>query len=89
MDKECLNCNHYRAYYTKGYMQFVKTECGMCKKKGIICKKHDTCEQWNQLNLRYQHMKRTTALKKLYDLMLETTAVRQILAEEVDEFKIK
>ena len=40
-------------------------------------------------NWRLQRKERNFALKKLYDLMLEPTAVRQILAEEVDEFKIK
>lgn len=89
MEKQCYTCNHYRAYYMKGYLRFDKTDCGKCKKCETPCKKHDTCDEWQQINLRYQRMLRTSALKRLYDLMLETTAVRQILSEEVDEFKIK
>jgi hypothetical protein len=56
---------------------------------GETCKKHDECEKWEPIDWRLQRKERNFALKKLYDLMLETTAVRQILAEEVDEFKIK
>jgi len=89
MDKECLNCNHYRAYYVKANFRFDRTNCGLCKLSGETCKKHDEGEKWEPIDWRLQRKERNFALKKLYDLMLEKTAVRQILAEEVDEFKIK
>ena len=64
MAKECLNCNHYRAYYVKANFRFDRTNCGLCKLSGETCKKHDECEKWEPIDWRLQRKERNFALKK-------------------------
>lgn len=50
MDNELINskhrysCKHYKAYYTKGYVQFDRCDIGLCKKKKATVERHEICD---------------------------------------------
>ncbi len=82
--KECWNCGNYNAYYTKGFCCFDKTKQGYCSKRLEIKEKHDRCEFWRQ-NTHLNGMRKAMAKKALTDILINLSAIRQILQEEQED----
>jgi len=83
-NKACWNCGNYQAYYTKGFCNFDKLDCGYCKAKKENVKKTEQCEKW-KTNYRYRGMRKTVAMRALDEVLTQITELRQILFEEKEE----
>lgn len=84
--KLCWNCGNYGVYYTKGFCCFDKTNQGFCSKHLEIKEKHDSCEFWRQ-NTHFNSMRKAIAKRALNDILINLSAIRQILQEEQEEDK--
>lgn len=82
--KECWNCGNYGAYYTKGFCYFDKTKQGFCSKHNEIKEKHDSCVFWRQ-DIHYKGLRKAVSRKALTDILINLSAIRQILQEEQEE----
>ncbi len=79
--KECWNCGNYGAYYTKGFCHFDKTKQGSCSKHNEIKEKHDSCVFWRQ-NSHSDGLRKSVSRRALTDILINLSAIRQILQEE-------
>lgn len=82
--KECWNCGNYAAYYTKGFCYFDKTKQGFCSKHNEIKGKHDNCVFWRQ-NMHLNGMRKAVSKRALNDILINLSAIRQILQEEQED----
>lgn len=87
-NRECWSCRFYRAYYTKGFCRFEKSDGGFCNRsKEQIADKHHTCELWcyNHIDRR---LRKEVALKSLVEVLRSLGILCTILEEEHEENKI-
>lgn len=85
--KKCLHCGQYDGYYIKGAGNFKSLKMGHCRLRDKLVKCGDGCKHWSTNYHRYQYRKRV-ATRALYDILMNLSAVRQILQESRDEEKI-
>lgn len=81
--RECKNCRHYDAYYTKGYKQFTKEKIGYCNCKKKITENHSFCEQFNDVDY-LRGMGKKVCLEELKEMAKDISEITQILREETE-----
>lgn len=79
--KECWSCGKFKAFYTKGYWQFDKTELGLCIQVEKVCEKHNSCAAWCNKEMRRQ-IRKKVALKGLISTLETLSQINQILIDE-------
>lgn len=82
---ECYNCGNLTRYYTKEYTCFKRADCGYCYERGEIKNNHDTCEKWR--NGYGGFSIKIPTQRVLRELLLQLSAIRQILQEEQENAK--
>lgn len=81
----CYRCGNFIRYYTKGLYQFSITKYGFCNNKSDIVEGTDYCESWKSGHCRLCTSKKAS-MKVLSEMLMNITAIRQLL-QEVDEEK--
>ena len=81
---ECGICRHYDPFYTREYTQYKKLKKGYCRKNKQPTDCHGSCEFW-QSYCHWQYKIKLSATRTLRDLLLQLSALRQILQEEQNE----
>ncbi len=84
--KECRRCGNFDRYYTKGLRHYEKTECGFCREQHKIVDQQEYCDCW-RTNGRKHFVIERLAAKKLNELLMEISALRQIIEENEEENK--
>ncbi len=84
--KKCYNCGNFRAYYTKGELQFNKSDYGECRSSSYaVCDKHGCCDNWRTKPNRWGiPRKKSLAKSRLVDILNQLADIRQILQEDKD-----
>lgn len=82
--KKCVLCRYFYRYYTKGVHRFERTNLGKCRRCQNIVNNTDSCESW-EFNGRRQYLSKRAAKNMLYEILVELSAVRQIMQEFQDE----
>ena len=82
MDKQCFSCRFFKAYYTKGYANFTKTDLGYCVHRKQTLNKHDGCE--SHCVYHYGKLDGKTVIKHLYEALNSLNAIAAIWSEEQD-----
>ncbi len=83
---KCVYCEHYEGYYTKGLHCFERTKQGFCKQHNKVVNNGDTCECWETNRHRFYFRKRVIS-RALYEMLMDISAIRQIIQEEQEERK--
>lgn len=86
-NKHCYCCKHYKPYYTKGYIQFDKSDIGLCAKNKDTVKKEYYCDNYSFL-YHGRIVRREAALSAVITHVDALSQLKQIL-EEDDEEEIK
>lgn len=83
-NKNCWNCEYYKAYYTKGICSYDNTFTGYCRCKNEIVKNSNFCDKWSK---RYRMKKIREGLRKkvLERISEDISMIRQIMEEEQKE----
>ena len=82
--KKCVYCGHYEGYYTKGLHHFDRTKQGFCSQFNKIVCNGENCECWKTNNHRFYYRKRAVT-RALYEILMDKSAIRQIIQEEQEE----
>lgn len=84
-NNKCYSCKYFKAYYTKGYKEFNKTNLGLCTKSEKTVEKCDGCAE-----LAFCHYTRIgrkeAALAAVVENINLLAELKQILTEDRDEF---
>ena len=78
-NKACWNCQHYKAYYTKGFCHFDRKALGVCTEKRATVNKNELCKNWCPITYSYPRKKLT--LRALDEILNELSQIKQILLE--------
>lgn len=84
--KQCLYCDNYDGYYVKGLRRFESIQKGYCAHLEKIVDNRYGCEHWKSRRRRFLHRKKV-ASRALYKILMDISAIRQILQENQDEGK--
>lgn len=79
--KNCRDCGHYGAYYTKGASTFARQKIGKCALTGGTVSQDFGCERWKSDEGRKQR-RRAAARQTLDGIFEEISAIASILKEE-------
>lgn len=82
--RKCVYCGHYEGYYTKGWHRFERAKQGFCKQHEKIVENGNTCECWETNRRRFYFRKRVIS-RALYEMLMDISAIRQIIQEEQEE----
>lgn len=83
MGKQCFECEFYRAYYTKGYCNFTKQDCGECKIDRTKTNKHNSgCEKF--MRARHSHLNNGLVLRKTNQISEELKTLITFLQEKYE-----
>ena len=82
--KKCQYCGNYEGYYVKGSRQFESLKKGRCCVQDKIVENCDGCEHWRTRGQRSFYRSRDVS-KTLYEIVMDLSAIRQILQENQDE----
>ncbi len=82
--RKCVYCGHYEGYYTKGLHRFERAKQGFCKQHEKIVENGNTCECWETNRRRFYFRKRVIS-RALYEMLMDISAIRQIIQEEQEE----
>lgn len=80
----CLYCGNYEGYYKKGLHRFESIKQGLCSKHNKIVSNKDCCEFWRTSSRRF-YFRKKVASRALYEILMDISAIRQILEENQDE----
>ena len=83
---KCVYCGHYEGYYTKKLHRFERAKQGFCKQHDKLVNNGDTCECWKSNSRRFYFRKRAIS-RALYEMLMDLSAIRQIIQEEQEERK--
>lgn len=83
-NKKCLCCGNFEGYYTKGLRRFERTKQGFCRQYDKIVNKEDSCECW-RTSRRGGSFRKRAATRALYEILIDLSAIRQIMQENQDE----
>ncbi|HIY78575.1 MAG TPA: hypothetical protein H9728_05980 [Candidatus Borkfalkia excrementavium] len=83
---KCVYCGHYEGYYTKGLHCFERTKQGFCEQHNKVVNNGDTCDCWETNRHRFYFRKRVIS-RALYEMLMDISAIRQIIQEEQEERK--
>lgn len=84
--KKCLYCGNYEGYYTKELCHFESIKKGRCQIRDQIVNNNFGCENWRSRFRRVNFRKRV-ATRALYEILMDISAIRQILQESQNEEK--
>lgn len=84
--RQCLHCGLYEPYYTKGLYHFESLKKGYCRKHDKIVEYCDGCEKW-RTGIHNDEFRKKVALKALCEILMNLSAIRQILQECQEEEK--
>ena len=84
--KKCLYCGNYESYYIKGLRRFESIKKGRCKMLDKIVDNNYGCENWKSSSRKY-YLRKRVATRALYEIIIDISAIRQILQESQDEGK--
>ncbi len=82
--KKCLYCGNYEGYYKKGLHRFESIKQGFCVKNNQIVSNKDCCEFWKTSSRRF-YLRKKVASRALFEILMDISAIRQILQENQDE----
>ena len=82
--KKCMYCSNYEGYYIKGLRHFESIKKGYCSNHCKIVSNNDGCECWKTRARRYYARKRAVS-RALYEILMDISAIRQIMLEDKDE----
>ncbi|PWM71739.1 MAG: hypothetical protein DBX59_08345 [Bacillota bacterium] len=82
--KKCVYCEYYEGYYTKGLYRFDRVKQGKCSRLDKIVNNKDVCECWRKRS-RIFYLRRRSASRALYEIMMDISAIRQIFQEDQEE----
>ncbi len=85
--KKCLHCGNYEGYYTKGLCRFESIKKGRCQMLDKIVDYNFSCENWKSSYRRF-YFRKKVATRALYEILMDISAIRQILQESEDEGKM-
>ena len=80
--KKCCYCGNFEGYYTKGLRRYDKTKQGFCSEHHKIVENQDCCECWRRHLVRNR-----VASRALYEILMDISAIRQIIQENEEEKK--
>ena len=84
----CFRCANFTRYYTKGTYRYNISKKGYCKKFKSLVSAMNSCDDWRSnhcKNYKRLSSRKQWCVKVLYELLLNISAIRQILQEEEDE----
>lgn len=81
MDKRCSFCKYFSAYYIKGYISFMRTDCGHCSELEQTVNKTANCEKW-AFHSQNRKRKKTAIIKGLSTAITSINEIQLILEEE-------
>ncbi len=84
--KKCLYCGNYEGYYTKKLCRFESIKKGHCEMQDKIVGSNFGCENWKRSCRGFHYRKRVTS-RALYEILMDLSAIRQILQESREEGK--
>ena len=83
---KCVYCGYYEGYYTKGLHCFERAKQGFCKQHEKLVNNGDTCECWETSRRRFYFRKRVIS-RCLNEILMDISAIRQIIQEEQEKRK--
>lgn len=84
--KKCCYCGNFEGYYTKGLRRYEKSKQGFCSQHRKIVENQDCCECWKKNSKRHSARNRV-ASRALYEILMDISAIRQIIQENEEENK--
>ena len=84
--KKCCYCGNFEGYYTKGLRRYEKSKQGFCSEHRKIVENQDCCECWKKNSKRHSARNRV-ASRALYEILMDISAIRQIIQENQEENK--
>jgi len=84
--KKCCYCGNFEGYYTKGLRRYEKSKQGFCSQHRKIVENQNCCECWKKNSKRYSARYRV-ASRALYEILMDISAIRQIIQENEEENK--
>ena len=84
--KKCLYCGNYESYYIKGLRRFESIKKGCCQMLDKIVDNNYGCENWKSSSRRH-YLRKRVATRALYEILIDISAIRQILQESQEEGK--
>ena len=84
--KKCCYCGNFEGYDTKGLRRYDKTKQGFCSEHHKIVENQDCCECW-RTNSRRHLVRNRVASRALYEILMDISAIRQIIQENEEEKK--
>ncbi len=85
-NNKCVYCGYYAGYYTKGPSRFERTKQGYCSLHYDVVDNGYCCEQWKSNRRRFSFRKKVAA-RALHEILMNISAIRQILQEDREEEK--
>lgn len=82
--RKCTYCGNYDRYYVKGLHHFESIRKGYCNKHCKIVANGDSCEYWKTASHKH-YLRKRVASRALYEILMDISAIRQILQESQDE----
>ena len=82
--KMCRYCGNYEGYYIKSLHHFESIKQGYCSQHRNIVAYNYCCDCWKK-NTRKIYMRKRVAARALYEILMDISAIRQILQESVDD----
>lgn len=82
-NKKCYACRHLQRYYTKGNIQYNKTDVGWCRVKSECINVKDSCDKFTY---RAKHIVIRRGIQRyLNDILLQLSSIRSIIEEESND----
>lgn len=81
MEKECITCGNFNAYFTKGYCCYLREDCGKCYLKKQTVLKHSTCEKWKSKSRYRLSVRQGLLIREMEDVLTKLSVIKDFIDE--------